>query len=118
MPEAFSPSRSLKYWRMTLRTVDESSLSRTSVFPSYFFLGCKCHLFVVFESRRMREQAVQEFLHGGELHFGVLEGVHAGTEHGRVLEALRVPADVLACHSGAALHAIEAIKIVQVTHQD
>src|SRR5579862_2494451 len=106
MPEAFSPSRSLKYWRMTLRTVDESSLSRTSVLPSYFFLGCKCHLFVVFEARRAREQPAEEFIHGGELRFGVLEGVHAGTEHCGVLEALRVPADVLARHPRAALGAV------------
>src|SRR3954462_13040432 len=108
MPEAFSPSRSLKYWRMTLRTVVESSFSlEPSALLSYFFLCCKCHLFeFVFESRRMREQLVEECRHRGELQFGVFECVHACAEHGGVLQTLRVPADVLPRHPRAALVAI------------
>src|SRR6478672_12565919 len=119
MPEAFSPSRSLKYWRMTLRTVVESSFSReASDLLSYFFLCCKRHLSgFVFESRRMRVQLVEEACHGGELHFGGLEGVHAGAEHGGILESFRVPADVLPCHPRAALVAVEGVQVMQVPHQ-
>src|SRR5512141_823590 len=100
MPEGFSPSRSLKYWRITLRTVVESSVSRAlSPFASYFFLCCKRHLFgLVFESRRSREQLVEESRDGGELLIGGLEGIHAGAEHGGVLESFRVPTDVLASY--------------------
>src|SRR6185436_20726453 len=119
MPEAFSPSRSLKYWRMTLRTVDVSSFSlEPSALLSYFFLCCKRHLFgFVFESRRVREQPVEEFLHGGELHLGVVEGVHPGTEHGGVLQSFRVPADVLPRHPRAPLVSVERVQVVQVAHQ-
>src|SRR3982751_4962699 len=108
MPVHFSPSRSLKYWRITLRTVDVSSLSLASASPLLLCLGCKCDLFVVFvfEGAGAHAQAVEEFLHGRELRWSVLEGVHAGPEHRRVLEALGVPADVLARHPHAALVAI------------
>src|SRR5678815_2632894 len=101
MPVHFSPSRSLKYCRITLRTVDVSSLSRASASALVLCLGCKCDLFVVFvfEGARVREKAVEEFLDGGELVARVLEGVHAGTENGGVRQALGVPADVLARHA-------------------
>src|SRR5690349_15324595 len=120
MPEAFSPSRSLKYWRITLRTVEDSSFSPfASVLLSYFFLCCKCHLFrFVFESRRVREQLVEECRHRGELHLGVVEGVHPGAEHGGVLETLGVPADVLPRHPRAALIAVEGVEVVQVADQN
>src|SRR5471030_1640788 len=119
MPDAFSPSRSLKYWRITLRTVEESSFSRAaSDLESDLFLGCKCHLVVVFKSRRMREQLAEERRYGGELHFGALEGFHSCPEHGGVLESFRVPADVLARHSRAALVTVERIQVVQMPYQD
>src|SRR4051812_46797405 len=103
MPVHFSPSRSLKYCRITLRTVMDSSLSRESE-RSDLCLGCKSDLaIVVFERARVRQQSVEEFLHGGELGLGGLQGIHAGAEHGGVLEPLRVPGDVLAGHAGAAL---------------
>src|SRR5450631_272305 len=119
MPDAFSPSRSLKYWRITLRTVEESSFSRTaSALASDLFLGCKSHLvFDIFEARRMGGELAEERCHGGELQFGGLEGVHAGTEHGGVLQSFRVPADVLARHPRAALVAVEGIQVVQVADQ-
>src|ERR1700682_1528342 len=119
MPEAFSPSRSLKYCLITLRTVSDNSFSRTaSDLPSDLFLGCKRHLvIVVFELTRMREQLVEELCHCGELQFGGLEGVHAGAEHGGVLESFRVPADVLAGHPHAALVAVEGVQVVQVSDQ-
>src|SRR5258708_24397318 len=105
MPEAFSPSRSLKYWRITLRTVEESSFSRTaSDLASDLFLGCKSHLVIdVFEARRMGGELAEERCHGGELQFGALEGVHAGAEHGGGLESVRVPADVPARYPPSAL---------------
>src|SRR4029078_5460435 len=98
MPVHFSPSRSLKYWRITLRTVDVSSLSRASASPLLLCLGCKCDLIIVFvfEGARAHEQAVEELLHGGELHLGVIECVHTRPEHRGVLEPLGVPADSLA----------------------
>src|SRR5260221_11445235 len=104
MPDAFSPSRSLKYCRITLRTVSASSFSRAaSDLASPLFLRCKRHLFVVvFESRRMREQLAEEGRYGGKLQFGGLESVHSCPEHGGVLQTLRVPADVLAAHPRAA----------------
>src|SRR5258706_5161286 len=119
MPEAFSPSRSLKYWRMTLRTVDVSSFSLEAPdWLAYFLLCCKRHLCgFVFESRRVREQPVEEILHGGELHLGVVEGVHPGTEYGGVLESFRVPADVLPRHPHSPLVAVEGVQVVQVAHQ-
>src|ERR1041384_4411363 len=119
MLEAFSPSRSLKYWRITLRTVVASSCPREpSVLFSYFFLCCKRHLFgFVFESRRMREQPVEECRDRGELQFGVLECVHARAEHGGVLQPLGVPAYVLTSHPHAALVAVEGIQVVQVCDQ-
>src|SRR5690349_17411362 len=112
MPVHFSPSRSLKYCRITFRTVDVSSLSRASPSPLLLCLGCKCDLFVVFvfEGARADEHAVEELLHGGELDLGVIEGIHAGTEHGGVLEPLGVPANVLARHAHAPLEAIEGIE--------
>src|ERR1700675_4244442 len=119
MPDAFSPSRSLKYWRITFRTVEESSFSRAaSALASDLFLGCKSHLvFDIFEARRMGGELAEERCHGGELQFGALEGVHAGTEHGGVLESFRVPADVLARDPRAALETVERIEIVQMAHQ-
>src|SRR5215471_6698482 len=114
MPEAFSPSRSLKYWRMTLRTVLDSSLSRTSPLPSVLGLCGKGYLFVVFESRGTLGELVEEACDGFELQLRGLEGVHAGAENGRVLETLRVPADVLAGDPRAALVAVEGIEVVQV----
>src|SRR6185503_8174804 len=120
MPDAFSPSRSLKYWRITLRTVSDSSFSLfASDLLSYFFLCCKRHLFgFVFESRRVREQLVEECRHRGKLHLGVVEGVHAGAEHGGVLESFGVPPDVLPCHPRAALVAVEGVEVVQVSDQN
>src|SRR5579859_5342126 len=104
MPEAFSPSRSLKYWRITLRTVLDSSLSRTSPLPSFLVLCGNCHLFfVVLEPLRALGELVEETIDGFELELRGLEGVHAGAEHGRVLESLGVPADVLARDARAAL---------------
>src|SRR4029079_12325949 len=119
MPDAFSPSRSLKYWRITLRTVRDSSFSRfASDLLSYFFLCCKRHLLkFVFESRRVREQLVEECRHRGKLHLGVVEGVHAGAEHGGVLESLGVPPDVFSSHPHAALQAVEGVEVVQVANQ-
>src|SRR4051812_14814650 len=98
MPVHFSPSRSLKYCRITFRTVDVSSSSRASASPLVLCLGCKCDLFVVFvfEGARAHEQAVEEFPDGRELRARVVEGVHAGAEHGGVPEAPGIPADVLA----------------------
>src|SRR5438270_2797519 len=112
MPDAFSPSRSLKYWRITLRTVRDSSFSLPlSDLLSYFFLCCKRHLFgFVFESRRVREQPVEEFLNCGELHPGVIEGVHPGAEHGGILQSLGVPADVLPRHAHAPLVSVERVQ--------
>src|SRR5688500_7404024 len=99
MPEHFSPSRSLKYCFITLRTVSDSSFSRApSERASDLCLGCKGDLVLldVLERRGVRAQPVEEFRHGGELHLGPLERVHARAEDGRVLEPLGVPADVLA----------------------
>src|SRR6185437_3062192 len=112
MPVHFSPSRSLKYCFITLRTVEASSVSRAaaSAFGTNLCLRCKGHLFVVFEARRVRGELVEEPFHGGELHCGGLEGVHAGAEHGGILESLRVPADVLARHPHAALDAVEGVQ--------
>src|SRR3954469_3059033 len=107
MPEAFSPSRSLKDCRMTLRTVRASSFSRESAL-SPRCLGCKCDLgFHVFEAARMRQQPVEELSDRGDLHLRIVERIHARAEHGGVLEALGVPADVLAGHAHAALVAVE-----------
>src|SRR5881394_2875465 len=105
MPVHFSPSRSLKYCRITFLTVDVSSLSRASASPLLLCLGCKCDLFVVFvfEGGGLGEQAVEEFLHGGELRLRVLECVHARPERRGEAKPLGVPADVLACHPRAAL---------------
>src|SRR5436190_18090282 len=118
MPVAFSPSRSLKYWRMTLRTVDDNSLSRASASPRLLCLGCKRDLVLVFERRRMREQPAEEFLHGGELRFGGVECVHARAEHGGVLEPLGVPGDVLPGDARPALVAVEGVEVVQMPDQD
>src|SRR5580765_7352908 len=109
MPVAFSPSRSLKYWRITLRTVDDSSLSRASESPRVLCLGCNCDLFLVFvfERARVGEQAVEEFLHGRKLRIGAVERIHPGAEHRRVTQPLGVPTDVLASHPHAALVAVE-----------
>src|SRR5438309_5449526 len=119
MPDAFSPSRSLKYCLITLRTVSASSFSRTaSDLPSSLVLCCKRHLVVVvFEARRMREQLAEELDDGGELQFCGLDGIHAGAEHGGVLESFRVPTDMLARHAHAALVAVEGVQVVQVAHQ-
>src|SRR5687767_13879932 len=119
MPVHFSPSRSLKYWRITLRTVEESSLSRASGSTRLLCLGCKRDLFFVcvFERARVREQPVEEFLHGGELQLCGIEGVHAGAENGGVSEPLGVPTDVLASHPRAALVAVEGVQVVQVADQ-
>src|SRR6187402_667528 len=119
MPEAFSPSRSLKYWRMTLRTVDESSLSRPSV-RSVLCLGCNGDLVFIriFELARVLQQAVEEFGHGGQLQVCVVERIHPRAEHRGVLESLGVPADVLPGHARAALVAIESVEVVQVADQD
>src|SRR5512140_1615350 len=108
MPEHFSPSRSLKYWRITLRTVDESSLSLPDS-DRLRCLGCKRDIlfFLVFELGRVDQQAAEELVHGGELGLGVVQGVHAGTEHRGVAEPLRVPTDVLARHARAALVTVE-----------
>src|SRR6188768_1714059 len=119
MPVHFSPSRSLKYWRITLRTVDESSLSPDES-ARLRCLGCKRDIFffLVLERFGPGEQAVEEFLHGGELRLGVVEGVHAGPEHGGVAEPLRVPTDVLPRDPHAALVSIESVQLVQVAEQD
>src|SRR5437762_8843919 len=116
MPEAFSPSRSLKYCRITLRTVSDSSFSLTlSDLVSDFVLCCKRHLvFVVFELCRLREELVEEPRDGRELGLCAIERIHAGAEHGGVLEPLRVPADVLARDLYAALETVESIEVVQV----
>src|SRR3954466_2671137 len=117
MPVHFSPSRSLKYCRITLRTVSVSSLSRESE-RSDLCLGCKGDLaFIVFEGARVRELRVEEFLHGGELRLGGFKRVHAGAEDGGVLEPLGVPADVLAGHARAALVAIEGIEVVKMRQE-
>src|SRR5688500_13931511 len=120
MPVHFSLSTSLKYWRITLRTVEESSLSRASGSTRLLCLGCKRDLFFfcVFELAGVREQPVEEFLHGGELRLRGIERVHAGAEHGGVSEPLGVPTDVLASHPCAALVAVEGVKVVQVADQD
>src|SRR5688572_14275587 len=112
MPVHFSPSRSLKYCRITLRTVRESSLSRPASPRSPRFLGCKGDLafFHVFQLARVRQQPIEELRDRGELQGAVVERVHAGAEHRRVAQALRVPADVLARHAHAALVAIERIE--------
>src|SRR3954462_6647799 len=113
MPEAFSPSRSLKYWRITLRTVEDNSLSRTSDLPSNLILCGKRYLFfVVFEPLRARRELVEEARHGFQLQLRALERVHAGAENGRVLEPLGVPADVLPRHTRAALPAVEKIEVI------
>src|SRR6185312_17063143 len=117
MPEAFSPSRSLKYWRITLRTVEDSSLSRTSPLPSFLVLCCKGDLFVVLEALRALGELVEEPRDGLELQLGALQRVHARAEDGRVLESLGIPTDVLAGHARAPLHAVEGVEIVQVPHQ-
>src|SRR5258708_15986551 len=119
MPEAVSPSRSLKYCRITLRTVEDSSFSRAaSDLASDLSLRCKRRLVhFVFERGRMREQLVEELCHCGELHFGGLEGVHAGAEHGGVLESFRVPADVLTSHPRAACVAVKSVEVVEMADQ-
>src|SRR6185437_712121 len=98
MPVHFSPSRSLKYCFITLRTVEASSVSRAdaSALAANLCLRCKGDLIVVFEAAGLRGELVEEPRHGGELQLRGLEGIHARAEHGRVLESLRVPADVLA----------------------
>src|SRR5690349_19650647 len=108
MPVHFSPSRSLKYCFMTFRTVEASSVSRAaaSALESNLCLRCKGDLFVVFEAGGVRGELVEEPCHGGELQLGGLEGVHAGAEHGGILESFRVPADVLARTPHAALVAV------------
>src|SRR6188768_3384367 len=109
MPDAFSPSRSLKYCFMTLRTVSESSFSRASDLLSDRFLGCNGDLFcVVFEPSRPAELVVEEFRDGRELLGSGLELVHAGAEHCGVPETLRVPSDVLARYASAAFHPVES----------
>src|SRR5260221_1747423 len=119
MPEHFSPSRSLKYCFITLRTVDWSSFSRASDFPSERCLGCKGHLFfVVFEPRRLPEELVEELRDGLELPGGGLDRIHARPEHGGVAKPLGVPGDVLARDARAALDAIEGIQVVQVLDED
>src|SRR5262245_20245704 len=119
MPEHFSPSRSLKYCLMTLRTVEESSFSRASDFPSERCLGCKGHLFlVVFEPLRTPQELFEELLHGFELSRGGLDGIHAGPEHRGVAQPLGIPADVLARDAIAAFHPIESVQIVDVLHED
>src|SRR5207237_813239 len=119
MPEAFSPSRSLKYCRMTLRTVRDSSFSRLlSDLVSDFVLCCKRHLFVVvFEPDRALRGVVEKAHDGGELGLGGLEGIHAGAEHGGIPQSLRVPGDMLARHARAALRSVKNVQIVQVPRQ-
>src|SRR5947209_5000174 len=118
MPVHFSPSRSLKYCFMTLRTVEDSSFSRMPPSPLSEFLRCKRDLFfVVFERARMREQLLEEAGDRFELQVHRLERVHARAEDRRVLEPLRIPADVLARDPHAALHAVEVVEIVQVAHE-
>src|SRR6266851_9713795 len=118
MPEAFSPSRSLKYCRITLRTVRDSSFSfPPSDLASDLVLCCKRHLFVVFELGRALGSLVEKARDGGELGLGGLEGIHAGAEHGGIPQSPRVPADVLARHARAALRSIESIKLLEVAHQ-
>src|SRR5688572_10737395 len=109
MPVHFSPSRSLKYWRITLRTVVESSLSPAES-ARLRFLGCKRDIlfFLVLQSGRVSQQAVEEFLHGGELGLCVIQCIHAGPEHGGVPQPFGVPAYVLARDPRAALVAVEA----------
>src|ERR1700687_519646 len=111
MPEVFSPSRSLKYCFITLRTVEDSSLSRTppSDLPSVLCLGCKSHLLFVFKTHRAREQLVKKPGYGGELHLDGLKGVHAGAEHGGISKSPCVPADVLTRHPHATLGAVEGV---------
>src|SRR5438477_2744548 len=118
MSQAFSPSRSLKYCRITLRTVKDSSFSLPpSDLVSDLDLCCKRHLVVVFEPRGALQHLVEETRDGGELGLCGLEGIHAGAEHGGMAQSLRVPADVLARHPGAALHSVELVELVQVADQ-
>src|SRR4029079_5584116 len=115
MSQVFSPSRSLKYCRITLRTVSVSSFSPPpSDLASDLVLCCKRHLVVVFEPLRALRKLVEELRHRGELRLGGLEGIHAGAEHGGVTEPLRVPTDMLARDAHAALHAVESVQLVQV----
>src|SRR3954466_13355254 len=121
MPVHFSPSRSLKYCFMTLRTASESSLSRPPVSARLSdLLGCKCDLFVVvvFELARTAHELVEKLRHRLELRLRIVEGVHARAEHRRVRKALGVPADVLARHPHASLPAVERVQLVQVLHHD
>src|SRR5690349_12186773 len=61
MSQAFSPSRSLKYCRITLRTVKDSSFSLPpSDLVSDLDLCCKCHLVVVFEPRGALQHLVEK----------------------------------------------------------
>src|SRR6185503_18128555 len=118
MPLHFSPSRSLKYCFMTLRTVEDSSFSRMPPSPLSVCLRCKGDLFfIIFERAGMREQLVEEASDRFELELRRLERVHARAEDGRMLEALRVPADVLARDAHAALDAVELVQLVQVPHE-
>src|SRR6185369_10659843 len=122
MPVHFSPSRSLKYWRITLRTADDSSLSRVPVSArlSARCLGCKGDLFVifVFQLPRAAHDLAKELVHGLELLLRGLEGIHARTEDRRAAQALGVPADVLARNPHAALAPVEAVELVQVLDGD
>src|SRR5438132_8575840 len=118
MSQAFSPSRSLKYCRITLRTVKDSSFSLPpSDLVSDLDLCCKRHLVVVFEPSRALQHLVEETRDGGELGLGGLESIHPGAEDGRVTQPFRVPPDVLARDARAALHPVKRIQIVQVLHQ-
>src|SRR5438874_13289516 len=119
MPVHFSPSRSLKYWRMTLRTVRDSSFSRAdSERASDLCLGCKGHLFFVFEDRGPGHELVEEPRHGSQLLGRGLQGVHPRAERRGVAQSLRVPPDVLARHAHAALVSIEGVQIVQVADEN
>src|SRR5512141_246726 len=103
MPEVFSPSRSLKYCRITLRTMEVSSFSRAaSARDSPRCLGGECDFLVVIhvlQVGRVREEPTEELLDRGLLCRRIVERVHAGPEHGGVPQALRIPADVLAGHA-------------------
>src|SRR5512138_1236027 len=114
MPVHFSPSRSLKYCFMTLRTASVISLSRAPVSArlSDRCLGCKCDLVVVFELAGDAQELVEELRHRRELLLRSLERVHARAEGRRVAQALRVPADVLARHANAALAPVESVQLV------
>src|SRR6185369_8670704 len=76
----FSPSRSLKYCFMTLRTVEESSFSRpdesarASERLFWWVLGCKGDLVVIFQARRGFQLLAEELRDGGQLLGGRFQG--------------------------------------------